>query len=77
MIVPLLPQDKASHFVYGFGFFILFSLFVNNLTALCFTLIISSIKELYDSRHDGNVNVMDIVDTVIPGIILFLISLIH
>ncbi len=77
MNLPLIPQDKANHFIYGFIIFIISTLFFSNLVSLGIVLVIASFKEFYDLKYGGNPEILDIIASIMAGIILLLKELIN
>ena len=76
MKLPQIPQDKANHFIYGFVIYIIATLMFSNLISLCIVLIVALGKEAYDSKHKGSVEVLDVIATLSPALILFIKELI-
>jgi len=66
MKLPLIPLDKANHFIYGFMIFFISNLFMNPYISLIIVFTFALGKEIYDERLDWK----DIFFTMIPGIIL-------
>jgi len=75
-MLPQIPQDKANHFIYGFVIYILATLIFSNLISLGILLIVAVGKEAYDSKHNGSVEALDVVATLLPAFILFIKELI-
>ncbi len=72
--LPIVPHDKANHFIYGFVIFTFNNLFFSNLISIMITLIIAISKEIKDEYDSGGFNIIDILWTISPSIILTLIS---
>ena len=70
MKLPLVKQDKANHFIYGFIIYILIYLFYDNYLPLIMVFLIAVGKEIYDEYKYGGFDWKDIVATMIPSIIL-------
>jgi len=75
-------KDKLDHFFYGFfiyniSIYILlffFPLFISSIISFSLVFIIAFLKEVYDFYHPNHkFSIMDIVYTIIPGIIQTLI----
>lgn len=76
MKLPMIPQDKANHFIYGFVIFILSNLILNAYFALAIVFCFAAGKEVYDKvSGKGTPEILDFVATLIPAIILTLIKL--
>jgi len=77
MKLPLLPQDKANHFVYGSIICFLASLLFTPLASLLITIIIGILKEVYDKiSKKGNPEILDAVATTIGALPIFIINII-
>jgi ABC-type multidrug transport system permease subunit len=75
--LPLIPNDKANHFIYGFIIFILSTLVFSNLISLFIVSAFAGSKELYDKASGkGNPEFLDFLATVLPGLILTILSII-
>jgi len=72
MKLPLIPQDKANHFIYGFFIYILSNLIFINWVSLLIVLIFALGKELYDEYKYGGFDWKDLVVTLIAGTILLI-----
>lgn len=70
MKLPLIRQDLANHFIYGFAIFFLTSLILGNPLALFITCIVAIGKEVYDHKTTGKFSWMDVMMTLIPGILM-------
>jgi hypothetical protein len=74
--LPLIPNDKANHFIYGFIIFILSTLIFTNPISLLIVSIIGGSKEIYDKvSGTGNPEFLDFLATVLPGLILTILSI--
>jgi hypothetical protein len=71
--LPLIPIDKANHFVYGVIIYTLFNLVFHPLISLIFLMVISIGKEVYDYLSDtGTPDYKDALWTLMGGNIVFL-----
>jgi hypothetical protein len=69
MKLPLVPQDKANHYIYGSVIYFITSLCLSPILSLIVVLLIAFLKELYDYKtKKGTPEVMDIVWTMIGGL---------
>ena len=71
MTLPLIPQDKANHFVYGVVAYALALLFVSPLVALGITIVIGAAKEAWDANGRGCVELLDFLATAAGGAVGF------
>lgn len=71
MKLPLIPLDKANHFIYGFIIYVLSNLFLSDLlsvgTVFCFALG----KEVRDQIVYKGFDCKDLVVTITPAAIFF------
>lgn len=74
MKLPQIKQDKANHFIYGFAIYIISSIFFTPLIATLITFGVALGKELYDEYDYGGFDIIDLIFTMIPGIILTFIK---
>jgi len=72
MKLPIIPQDKANHFIYGFVIFILTNLFLNIYISFTIVTLFAFGKELYDEWKYKGFDIIDIFWTIIPALILTL-----
>lgn len=70
MKLPLIPEDKANHFVYGFLIYIVSSLLVTPEKAFAIVWLFALGKEIRDEVVYGGFDIFDALVTVIPGTIL-------
>jgi hypothetical protein len=70
MKLPIIVQDKANHFIYGFTIFILSNLVFNDLISLAIICTIGFGKEVYDEWDYGGFDIVDFIYTIIPAIVL-------
>lgn len=71
-------NDKLAHFFWGFWYAVvsvLIYLFLIDWIYIVIipTVIISAIKEYYDSKGNGTVELLDFIFTIIPSIIFYII----
>ncbi len=65
------PQDKLLHFFYGTLIAAPLVAFTNPLISSAFVMMLAIFKELYDDLSGkGNIEVMDVVFTIAPVIII-------
>lgn len=73
MNMPLIPQDKANHFIYGLVIFLLVGLSFGAIPGLAAAALIGMVKEIYDKvSGKGTPDVYDFVATVVGGVAGFL-----
>jgi hypothetical protein len=72
MKIPIIPQDKANHFIYGFTIYILLNLFLNAYASFSIVYLLALGKECYDEYSYKGFDVKDLIATIIPAIILIL-----
>lgn len=70
MKLPLIPQDKANHFIYGLIIFLLSNIILNNLFSLIIVIVFAITKELYDQVKYEGFDWKDILATIISPLIL-------
>jgi protein-S-isoprenylcysteine O-methyltransferase Ste14 len=70
MKLPLIPQDKANHFIYGFFIYIIACLFVSNPIAFGIVCLFALGKEIKDQVVYGEFDIFDMISTILPAIIL-------
>ena len=76
MKLPLIPLDKANHFIYGFFIYILSNLvFIDNYSLLI-VFAFALVKEIKDEIVYHGFDIKDLLITLLPGFILTLINLI-
>jgi hypothetical protein len=76
MNLPLIPLDKANHFIYGFGIFFLINLFLSNYWALGGVIVFALAKEIKDQILYKGFDYKDFLISLLPGVLLFLKSII-
>lgn len=72
MNLPIIPHDKANHFIYGFVIFFLSNLFLNEYFSIGIVFIFAFGKEVYDEWKYGGFDWKDLIATILPGLILML-----
>ena len=76
MKLPLIPLDKANHFIYGFFIYVLSNLvFIDNYSLLI-VFAFALVKEIKDEIVYHGFDIKDLLITLLPGFILTLINLI-
>lgn len=70
MKLPIIPQDKGNHFIYGFVIFFLSNLFLNELISLIIVVAFAIGKEIYDEYKYGGFDWKDFIFTLIPALLL-------
>ncbi len=66
-MLPTLPADKANHFVYGAVICCALTLFVGVMWAGLAVLVVAALKEAWDWKHKGTVDLWDVVATCAGG----------
>ena len=78
MKLPLIAQDKANHFIYGCIICFLSGLVFNPINSILITFLIALSKEIYDKlSKKGTPEILDIIYTIIGGLIIFLTKIIQ
>lgn len=77
MKLPLIPIDRANHFIYGFVIFILANLFLSSLSALFIVVSFAVGKEVYDYKRHGEYEISDAVITIIPATIMYALIIVY
>ena len=72
MKLPIIPHDKANHFIYGFVIFVLSNLVLNEWISLSIVCLLAFGKEIYDEWKYGGFDIYDAVWTIAPALILTL-----
>ena len=73
MKLPLIPQDKVNHFIYGNVLCFFFSLFFVPLVTIIFIVIIALGKELYDYKtKTGTPELMDVIWTLLGALTILI-----
>jgi hypothetical protein len=76
MKLPLIPLDKANHFIYGFFIYVLSNCFLNDLYSIGIVFLFALGKEIKDQIVYKGFDYKDLLITLLPGIILTLTNLI-
>lgn len=77
MKLPLFPQDKVNHYLYGTIIYMLSYLVLNYYFAMIPVVLIGAAKEIYDYKtKKGNPDMFDFVWTVLGGLMCLVIVLI-
>lgn len=67
------PQDKLSHFFWGFIYFHIFIFFVSPAMGIMLVLGMSILKEVIDDKYRNSpFDIFDIFFTCLPGILYYL-----
>jgi hypothetical protein len=73
----VLQHDKLKHFFFGFLIFLIVSLIFGNWVAISVVTLVAIAKEVYDKKSGtGQYELLDIVYSLAPGILLILKSII-
>ena len=90
--LPIIPLDKANHFVYGFIIFIIsnfiittFEIILNNgysileinITSLVITMLFALLKEIKDQITYKGFSWYDLIITLIPSILITLFNFLN
>jgi hypothetical protein len=71
--LPLIPIDKANHFIYGSIIYTLGNVLFTPLLSIIIVLIIGALKELYDYHtKTGTPDYKDFLWTVFGGLVIFI-----
>ena len=70
MKLPLIPTDKANHFIYGFAIFLISSLILGSILGLITVCLFAAGKEYYDYKSYGKFDLADMAMTIIPAMIM-------
>lgn len=77
MKLPVIPEDKANHFIYGCLIYSLSSLIFTIPYSLLIVAVIAALKELYDKYVPGSTpDIMDWVWTMLGCLPVLLIQII-
>lgn len=74
MKLPQIRQDRANHFIYGFTIYILSSIVFTPLIATLITFGVALGKELYDEYDYRGFDIIDLIFTMIPSVILTILK---
>jgi hypothetical protein len=76
MKLPLIPQDKANHLVYGLIVFIVVGTFTSPVVGLGAALFVGAAKEIYDRvSGKGTPDALDFVATGFGGVLGYVCAL--
>ena len=70
MKLPLLPQDKANHFIYGFFIYVFAAFVISNSLAFGVVCLFAIGKEVRDQIVYKGFDIFDIFFTILPTIIM-------
>ena len=70
MKLPLLPHDKANHFIYGFFIYVFAAFVVSNSLAFVIVCLFAIGKEVRDQIVYKGFDLFDIFFTILPAIIM-------
>ena len=76
MKLPIIPIDKANHFIYGFLIYTLANLLLSDLYSLLVIYLFALGKEIKDEFVYSGFDIKDLLTTLLPGVILTLTNLI-
>lgn len=76
MNLPMLPQDKANHMIYGLIIFTVTAILFDAVIGLGICSIAAFSKELYDLQHKDRhtPDIYDAIWTIVGGMLGFIIS---
>lgn len=74
MKLPLIPLDKANHFIYGFFIYILSNIVLNDLYSLLIVILFALGKEIKDQIVYKGFDYKDLLVTIIPAVILYFLK---
>tara|TARA_Y100000389_G_C17341930_1_gene453828 strand:- start:401 stop:652 length:252 start_codon:yes stop_codon:yes gene_type:complete len=76
MKLPIIPQDKANHTLYGIAIFFLTALITNIWIGLVASTLFGVIKEIYDyfNKEHHSSDIWDLIATICGGVIGTLIA---
>lgn len=72
MKLPLIPQDKANHAIYGFVIFMISNIFLNEYYSLGIVCLFAIGKEIYDQYDYGGFDYKDVLASIILPLLLIL-----
>jgi hypothetical protein len=75
-IIELIPHDKCLHFMFGFILAIISLHFFSDIQSIGIIFLIALIKEIRDQIKYKGFDVVDIIFTILPIIILYISNLI-
>lgn len=71
-----LPHDKLSHFFYGVVMALTMVPFFSHYFIMCYILVISVAKEIWDTYNNGGIEYLDLLATVAGGAAIILARII-
>lgn len=74
MKLPLIPLDKANHFIYGFIIYVLANLILPDLYSLAVVFLFALAKEIKDQIDYQGFDYKDLIVTILPAIILITLN---
>jgi len=74
MKLPIIPLDKANHFIYGFSTYVLSNIVLNDLYSLLIVVLFALGKEIRDQIVYKGFDYKDLLVTIIPAIILYFLK---
>jgi hypothetical protein len=70
MNLPLIPQDKANHVIYGLAIFMVVAFLLDPISGVAAAIFGGAMKETYDMvSGKGHAHGLDFVATVVGGIL--------
>jgi hypothetical protein len=76
MKLPLIPLDKANHFIYGFSIYFITNLILSDYWSLAVVILFALGKEIKDQIVYKGFDYKDFLVTIIPATVLFIKSFI-
>jgi uncharacterized protein YqgC (DUF456 family) len=70
-----IPIDKVLHFIVGFCISAVLGIWLPLLIVLLIVFIVGVLKEVWDAKHNGDVEAADVVATVTGGLVGVLLHL--
>ena len=74
-IIELIPHDKTLHFIAGFFLYVLSNVFLSDIHSLIIVFTVALAKETRDEITYKGADLKDLLFTVIPSIMIFLLNL--
>ena len=74
MKLPLIPIDKANHFIYGFAIYIIANTVLPDLHSLVVVLVFGLAKEIKDQIDYQGFDYKDLIATILPAIVLAILN---
>jgi hypothetical protein len=72
--LPLIPIDKANHFIYGFAIYIIANTVLPDLHSLVVVLVFGLAKEIKDQIDYQGFDYKDLIATILPAIVLAILN---